>query len=181
MKAFAFSELLKILNTPEKQSMDILMNACKQASQMLKGQEAIYKKGAELAALLSKVSDTTSTDSGGSADGGVSVDTNEVLAPSSVAAEFLHVPGGLNLYLTSIRPVKGQKDFNIVEGIRILRDASGEVNSAPRMTLMKAKEILDNLSLGDQSIFIRTFKLADEATEIVKDLASVGIIAELRR
>ena len=172
MKALTLPDLVKILDTPQDQPMNTLMYACKQAAGLIKKQEVVYKKGAEFAEFLIKASQV-----------GYAVEPEGESAPlpstTIIQEPPSAIPGQCNIYVTGVRAVKGGK-VSRIEILRILRDASGELNAAPRMTMQKANELLGNLELGDQVTLIRTVTQMEEAAEIVKDLATVGILAEIR-
>ena len=183
MKELALPELIKTLGTPEKQPMDVLMASCKQAAAFIKNEQMIWKKGAEFAKLFADV--PVVADEAPPSPAKVTMDNvekaREILAaekPVEVAVE--HIQGACNIYITGVRPVKGGM-INRVSQLKALREASGELNAAPRMTMQKANELLADLELGDRSTLIRSMKLAEEATEIVKELTAVGIVAELRK
>jgi len=177
MKALTLPDLVKILDTPQDQPMNTLMYACKQAAGFIKKQEVVYKKGAEFAEFLIKASQVGyAVEPEGANPAGESAplpSTTIIQEPPSA------IPGQCNIYVTGVRAVKGGK-VSRIEILRILRDASGELNAAPRMTMQKANELFGNLELGDQVTLIRTVTQMEEAAEIVKDLATVGILAEIR-
>jgi hypothetical protein len=174
MKNYSLTELTKILSTPENQPMNTLMEACKQASKfLLKGKEFAdaflsIDKGMKTAS-----APTPKVDS----DSGDLPEARADARPSPPAEA--HIQGGLNLYITGVRPINGK--ILMLEAIKAVREASGELNSAPRMTLHKAKELVEDLQLGDRSTFLRTFRLPDEAQDAVKDLSTAGVQAEIRK
>jgi hypothetical protein len=178
MKDLTLPELIKVLGTPEKQPMDVLMASCKQAAAFIKNEQLIWKKGAEFAKLF--------TGAPISADLSEPEDTDKpASAPTRTASEqsaevvAKYTKGQFNIYITGLRPVAAG-GANKLEQLRTLREASGELNSAPRMTLQKANELIADLELGDRAILVRTTTSNDDALEIVKDLARVGILAEVR-
>lgn len=175
MKALTLTELVKVLSTPDAQPMGTLMDACKQAAQFIRNEKVIYEKGAAFAKLFADPKFDT-------------IDAATLPEPESPvregsrpvpAAALRMVSGQCNIFISGVRPVKG-KQINRVEILRVLREASGELNAAPRMTLQKANELISNLELGDQATLIRTVPQMEEASEIVKELAAVGILAEIR-
>lgn len=177
MKDLTLSDLIKTLNTPEKQPMDVLMSACKQAAQFIKNEQIIWKKGAEFAKLFVTLPTENILV--------IDEEEKDKVAPTAPVESSpadpnpQHIQGACNIYITGVRPVKGGIDR--VTQLRALREASGDLNAAPRMTLQKANELLADLELGDRATLIRSMPLAEEATEIVKELAAVGIVAELRK
>jgi len=178
MKEFTLSELIKILSTPEKQPMDVLMVSCKQAATFIKNEQVIWKKGAEFAKLFTNTSVNTDSLESDDTDTPAPTSTRTVSEqPAEVIAKY--TKGQFNIYITGLRPV-GAGGANKLEQLRTLREASGELNSAPRMTLQKANELISDLELGDRAILIRTTTSNDDALEIIKDLARVGILAEVR-
>ncbi len=182
MKELALPELIKILGTPEKQPMDVLMAACKQASSFIKSEQVIWKKGAEFAKLFTGGAPVAVPDEPEEEPDKVAPPTraeslDSTLEKPEVVAKY--TKGQFNIYITGIRPV-APGGANKLEQLRTLREASGELNSAPRMTLQKANELIADLELGDRTILIRTTTSNDDALEIVKDLARVGIQAEVR-
>jgi hypothetical protein len=180
MKELALPELIKTLSTPEKQPMDVLMASCKQAAAFIKNEQVIWKKGAEFAKLFTGTAPVVTDMPEEPAD-------EEKPAPREAATETERPPevvarytkGQFNIYITGLRPVAAG-GANKLEQLRTLREASGELNSAPRMTLQKANELIADLELGDRAILVRTTTSNDDALEIVKDLARVGLLAEVR-
>jgi len=184
MKNIPLTDLAKILSAPENQPMGTLMDACRQAAVFIKNEQMIWKKGAEFAKLFAD------KPVGDIPDAPVSEETKPAgfTAPDAPAnpapLEWTGKPtsGGLNIYVSGIRPVKGGLTKEIrMRMLTALREASGEPNGAPRMTLQKANEIVGNLELGDQMVFIRSTTSPDDATEIVQELQGVGFLAELKK
>jgi hypothetical protein len=183
MKALTLSELVKVLSTPENQPMGILADACKQAAQFIRNEKVIYEKAEAFAKLFSdkKFDTLDSPPPEPESPTGSIAREGEPRQPAPRIVDSAPVKGKCNLYVTGLRPVKtanGKADR--IEMLRILRDASGELNAAPRMTMQKANELLADLELGDRDVFIYTYPHMEDAAEVVKDLASVGIIAEVR-
>ncbi len=183
MKALPLPELIKALASPEKQSMADLMEICKQASAFIKNEQIIWKKGAEFAKLfadLPSVSVPEDKPSAARETLEATARTQEMLKPEAeTEVEAAYTKGQFNIYITALRPVPAG-GANRLEQLRTLREASGELNSAPRMTLQKANELIADLELGDRAILIRSTPSQDDAHEIIKDLARVGISAEVR-
>lgn len=182
MKDLTLPDLIKTLSTPEKQPMDVLMASCKQAAAFIKNEQIIWKKGAEFAKLFVGAPGAASDlPDEPEADKPVPQPRAESLDPSLEKPEVVakYTKGQFNIYITGIRPV-APGGANKLEQLRTLREASGELNSAPRMTLQKANELIADLELGDRAILVRTTTSNDDALEIVKDLARVGITAEVR-
>jgi len=179
MKALTLNELVKVLGAPENQPMGTLIDACKQAAQFIRNEKVIYEKGAEFAKLFSdkKFEAIDPAPKAEAPQGEAQTSTGEARPPIPAAK---HIEGACNIYVTGIRPVKGNPAIPRVELLKALREASGDLNSAPRMTMQKANEMLGNLELGDQATFIRTLPQMEEAAEIVSDLLRVGLQAEIR-
>ena len=180
MKDLTLPDLIKTLSTPEKQPMDVLMSACKQAAQFIKNEQIIWKKGAEFAKLFSGAPISEDTEPNKPAYQGVSSEeATEIPDKKPEVAELEHVKGAYNIYITGVRPIKGGMRDR-VEILKAIREASGELNAAPRMTLQKANELLADLELGDRATLLRVTNLPDEAKELIQSLSAVGVLAELR-
>lgn len=182
MKDLTLPELIKVLSTPEKQPMDTLIASCKQAASFIKNEQIIWKKGAEFAKLFSGGASIVAQDEPEEEADKIAPPTRaESLDPSLEKPEVVakYTKGQFNIYITGLCPV-APGGANKLEQLRTLREASGELNSAPRMTLQKANELIADLELGDRAILVRTTTSNDDALEIVKDLARVGIQAEVR-
>lgn len=182
MKALPLPELIKALASPEKQPMADLMEICKQAAAFIKNEQIIWKKGAEFAKLFTDLPASVAPSpeekpSAARETLEATARTRELLEAAPEPATY--TKGQFNIYITALRPVPAG-GANKLEQLRTLREASGELNSAPRMTLQKANELIADLELGDRAILIRTTSSNDDALEIVKDLARVGITAEVR-
>ncbi len=178
MKALTLNELVKVLSTPDAQPMGVLMDACKQAAQFIRSEKVIYEKGAEFAKLFNDkkfeaIETTAAPPKPAPPQGEGSKPGPVVMAPLEA------VVGQCNIFITGIRPIRGAPANRIAQ-LKALREASGDLNLAPRMSMQKANELLANLELGDQTTLIRTIPQMEEAAEIVKELGSVGIIAEVR-
>lgn len=172
------SELINVLSNPEKQTMDILMSACKQAAVFIQGEEEIHKKGAEFAKLFLNRSERV-IEKGDSTEIETLVnDSQEQSVRLMNNLGVKTIPGAYNIYI--IRNLPLSKSRPAVEVLQAIREASGSTGGAPRMSLQKANELLHDIDLGDRAILIRSVPSKEDAEEIISNLAAVGIAAEIR-
>jgi hypothetical protein len=198
MKALTLNELVKVLSTPDAQPMGTLMDACKQAAQFIRSEKVIYEKGAAFAKLFTEKTFETLEAPKEPPEAPTPEEflTEKYLGPGILRTEGSSAPskpapqpapqmisGQCNIFISGVRPVRGippgDSKLRIAQ-LKALREASGDLNAAPRMTMQKANELLGNLEMGDQFTLIRTIPQMEEATEIIKELAVVGIMAEVR-